>query len=253
MKTKFNLEKKTFIVIGALGLVGKEVSRHLLDQGVKVLAVDINPEGPKESEDNYHYLEGDITDLKSIESIFTYGVKNFLKIDGAINVAYPKNENFGKHFFEVTYEDFSQNLSMHLGGYFHFMQQCAKYSLDNSEKFSLVNFSSIYGVIPPKFDIYEGTSMTLPIEYAAIKSAIQHISKYLAVYTKGSKFRVNCISPGGLLDKQDPIFIEKYNAQSLSKGMLDPEDLMGTILFLCSDLSEFICGQNIIVDDGFSL
>ena len=133
------------------------------------------------------------------------------------------------------------------------MQQCAKYSLDNSEKFSLVNFSSIYGVIPPKFDIYEGTSMTLPIEYAAIKSAIQHISRYLAVYTKGSKFRVNCISPGGLLDKQDPIFIEKYNAQSLSKGMLDPEDLMGTILFLCSDLSEFICGQNIIVDDGFSL
>ena len=68
------------------------------------------------------------------------------------------------------------------------MQQCAKYSLDNTEKFSLVNFSSIYGVIPPKFDIYEGTSMTLPIEYAAIKSAIQHISRYLAVYTKGSKF-----------------------------------------------------------------
>ena len=95
--------------------------------------------------------------------------------------------------------------------------------------------------------------MTMPVEYAAIKSALIHLTKYMAKYLKDKNVRVNCISPGGILDKQPESFLEQYKSNCLSKGMLDPEDIMGALVFLLSDASKFINGQNIIVDDGFTL
>ena len=94
--------------------------------------------------------------------------------------------------------------------------------------------------------------MTLPAEYVAIKSAIQSLSQYLSNYTKGSKFRVNCICPGGVLDGQDKLF-KKIQFFCSLKGMLSPEDINGLTAFLCSDDSKYIRGQNIVIDDGFSL
>ena len=94
--------------------------------------------------------------------------------------------------------------------------------------------------------------MTMPVEYAAIKSGIIHLTKYVTSFTKKSKFRVNTVSPGGIIDNQDEAFIIQYERYSRLKGMLDPQDISGAVLFLLSDNSEFICGQNIVVDDGFS-
>ena len=133
------------------------------------------------------------------------------------------------------------------------MQQCAKYALKTQAKFSLVNMSSIYGVMAPRFEIYAGTKMTMPVEYAAIKSALQHLGSYVSAYTKGTKFRVNCVSPGGILAGQDQAFLGRYNSHCRDKGMLEPKDILGAVLFLLSDASEYVCGQNIIVDDSFSV
>jgi NAD(P)-dependent dehydrogenase (short-subunit alcohol dehydrogenase family) len=132
-------------------------------------------------------------------------------------------------------------------------QQCAAYFLRNQQKLSLVNISSIYGVITPKFDIYDNTSITMPVEYAAIKSAIIHLNRYVTAYVNNSLFRVNSVSPGGIFDDQPIEFLDKYKEQTLGKGMLDIEDVMGTIMFLLSEQSKYINGQNIIVDDGFTL
>ena len=158
-----------------------------------------------------------------------------------VNAAYPRNKNYGRHFFDVEYEDFCENVSVHLGGYFLTSQQFAKYFAETGCG-NIINISSVYGVIAPKFEIYKDTPMTMPVEYAAIKSALIHLTKYMAKYLKDKNVRVNCISPGGILDKH-----------CLSKGMLDPEDIMGALVFLLSDASKFINGQNIIVDDGFTL
>ena len=95
--------------------------------------------------------------------------------------------------------------------------------------------------------------MTRPIEYSAIKSVIISITKYLSKYYKKRNLRVNCISPGGIRNNQPNIFIENYNSSCNSKGLLDSEDLTGLILFLISDKSKYINGQNIIIDDGWSL
>jgi NAD(P)-dependent dehydrogenase (short-subunit alcohol dehydrogenase family) len=95
--------------------------------------------------------------------------------------------------------------------------------------------------------------MTMPVEYAAIKSALQHLSIYFMRYYKGTSVRFNCLSPGGILDKQPETFLHAYGEYSQSKGMLNAQDLVGTLVYLVSDLSEFVNGQNIIVDDGWSV
>ena len=95
--------------------------------------------------------------------------------------------------------------------------------------------------------------MTSPVEYSVIKSALIQLTKYMAKYLKGTNIRVNAISPGGIFDNQPDMFLKNYSRLSLSKGMLRTEDLKGTILFLLSDESTYVNGQNIVIDDGFSL
>jgi NAD(P)-dependent dehydrogenase (short-subunit alcohol dehydrogenase family) len=113
--------------------------------------------------------------------------------------------------------------------------------------------SSIYGVVAPRFEVYENTTMTMPVEYAAIKAGLIHLTKYMAKYFKGKNIRVNSISLGGLKDGQPESFLDSYEQFCLNKGMLDAKDISGTLLYLLSDLSEYVNGQNITVDDGFTL
>ena len=94
----------------------------------------------------------------------------------------------------------------------------------------------------------DGGTIQLGSTYGII--AIMH---YLAKYCKRRNIRVNCISPGGILDNQPESFLKKYRSSCTSKGMLDPEDLVGALLYLLSDQSRYVNGHNIIVDDGWSL
>jgi NAD(P)-dependent dehydrogenase (short-subunit alcohol dehydrogenase family) len=109
---------------------------------------------------------------------------------------------------------------------------------------NLINIASIYGVIAPKFEIYKSTELTTPVEYSAIKSGIIHLNKYFSKYLKGKNIRVNCISPGGIINNHTEVFKENYRIHTLNKGML---------IYLLSDMSKYINGQNIIIDDGFTL
>ena len=121
------------------------------------------------------------------------------------------------------------------------------------KKGNLILLSSIQGIAAPKFNHYVGTKLMSPIEYSATKAGIISMTKYLAKYYKKKNIRINCISPGGILDNQPKKFLKKYNKDCSSKGMLDPIDLCGTLNFLVSDRSLYINGQNIIIDDGWSL
>lgn len=248
-----NLQNKTILVMGAAGRLGQSIVQEILAQEGQVVAIDHHVEQFEQYTKNEQIVcfNGDVTSALSIQSIIERAICHFGKIDGAVNTTYPRNNNYGRDFLDVTYEDFSENISLHVGGYFLFMQQCIKYALEEKLAFSLVNISSIYGIMAPRFSIYQDTAMTMPIEYAAIKSAIQHMVSYATAYTKGSQFRVNCVSPGGLLADQSELFLKRYNAHCRKKGMLEPHDIVGTIVFLLSDASEYVCGQNIVVDDGF--
>lgn len=254
------LEGKVILVAGAAGLLGKAIVTSICEQGGRVIAADVNGEAMSSwlqesnlGSDRVKPVTLSISDSKSINAAFELAEECWGGVDGAVNTSYPRSQSYGKKFFDVSYDDFCENLSLHLGGYFLFMQQCAHYAKRNGKEFSLVNLSSIYGVIAPKFSVYEGTGMTMPVEYAAIKSGLLHLNRYVTAEMKGTEFRVNSVSPGGILAGQPESFIERYNSQCSFKGMLDPTDIIGTVSFLLSDDSRYILGQNLVIDDSFSV
>ena len=99
----------------------------------------------------------------------------------------------------------------------------------------------------------DNTPMTISVEYIAIKSGFINLTKYMAKYFKSMNIKVNALSPGGILNSQPEAFLKKYKEKCLNKGMLDKSDLKVTLVYLLSDMSKYVNGQNIIVDDGFSL
>ena len=251
------VKDKVIIVTGGAGLLGKTFCQAIADNGgIAVVAEYYITIANKlcASLENTHIVPAqiDITNKASIEALIVYVSEKYGKIDALVNSAYPRNKNYGKHFFEVAYTDFCENVGMNLGGYFLTSQQFAKY-FQKQGYGNIINLASIYGVIAPRFEVYDNTPMTTPVEYAAIKSGLIHLTKYMAKYFKGKNIRVNAISLGGIEDKQPESFLKAYKEFCLNKGMLDAKDIAGTVLYLLSDLSEFVNGQNIVVDDGFTL
>lgn len=255
------LKDKVIVITGGAGLIGQEFVRAVVEQGGIAVIADINEDFGIQVQqrlradlntDSIDFTRLDITTSESICGMIDSLHNKYGRIDALVNNAYPRNRNYGRHFFDVEYVDFCENLNLNLGGYFLTSQKLAVYFQKQGHG-NIVNISSIYGVIPPKFEVYDNTKMTMPVEYAAIKSAIIHLTKYMAKYFKGMNIRVNTLSPGGILDKQPAVFLEAYGKQCLSKGMLDKSDMRGTLVYLLSDMSLFVNGQNIVVDDGFSL
>ena len=251
------IKDKVVVVTGGAGLLGKEFCQAIATNGAITIMAERELSVAKKAVealgmDRIIPAQIDITNIDSIQEFISSISGKFGKIDALINSAYPRNKNYGKHFFEVTYDDFCENVGMNLGGYFLTSQQFAKF-FEKQGYGNIINLASIYGVIAPRFEVYDNTPMTMPIEYAAIKSGLIHLSKYMAKYFKGKNIRVNTISLGGIEDKQPEPFLRAYKEFCLNRGMLDAKDISGTVLFLLSDLSEYVNGQNIVVDDRFTL
>jgi NAD(P)-dependent dehydrogenase (short-subunit alcohol dehydrogenase family) len=254
------IKNQVIVITGGSGLLGSVFAKNIAIHGGLSIIADINYKAAEKVTNDIQVeypgkaeaIELDITDKNSVLNSINEAKKKFGRIDAVINNAYPHNSNYGCKLEEVTYSDFCENTNLHLGGYFLVAQQFGIFFKSQGWG-NIINISSIYGVIAPRFEIYKKTSMTMPIEYACIKSSIIHLTHYLAQYYKGNNIRVNSISPGGIFNNQPGTFIEAYNGYCNKKGMLLPDDIVGTLLFLLSNSSEYITGQNIIVDDGFSL
>jgi NAD(P)-dependent dehydrogenase (short-subunit alcohol dehydrogenase family) len=260
MKGTTVLNDKVVVITGGAGLLGRNFCEAVAKEGGIAIVADVNLQAAKEvAEKVAAQYSGraeaaalDITDKASIDSLIETLHAKYGRIDAVVNNAYPRNSNYGRRFEEVEYADFCENLNLHLGGYFLVSQRFSRYFVEQGYG-NIVSMASVYGVIPPRFDIYAGTKMTNPVEYAAIKSAILHFSRYLAQYLKGKGVRVNCLSPGGILDRQPEPFLEAYRSYCNEKGMLDTQDVSSSLVFLLSDASKYVTGQNLIVDDGFTL
>jgi NAD(P)-dependent dehydrogenase (short-subunit alcohol dehydrogenase family) len=254
------LRGNVVVVVGGAGLLGKRFVQSIASVGGTVIVADRNlaaaeAVGRDVVSANRERVEPwpiDITDQDSIAALITGVADRHGRIDAVVNSAYPRTANYGRRLEEVEYSDFRDNLALHLGGYFLVAQQFAMFFRRQGYG-NIVNIGSIYGTMTPRFEVYAGTAMTMPVEYAAIKAGVLQLTRYFAQYFKADGIRVNSLSPGGLLDGQAPLFVAAYAAHSGQKGMLAPEDVCGALLFLLGADSRYVTGQNLIVDDGFSL
>lgn len=256
-----DLNNAVVVITGGAGLLGQTFVRAVVQQGGRPVVADIRLGAAEQvaaqindelGAERVSAVEIDITSKSSLQRAISHLQARYGQIDALVNNAYPRNKHYGRKFEDVEYADFCENLNLHLGGYFLASQQFAQFFKGQGHG-NIITISSIYGVIAPRFEIYADTPMTMPVEYAAIKSALIHLNEYMLKYFQGTGIRFNCISPGGIFDSQPEPFLKKYAAYAQSKGMLDPTDIAGTLTFLLSDQSRFINGQNIVVDDGWSI
>lgn len=256
-----DLKDKVIVITGASGRLGTTFCRTVLHAGGKLVATDLNKPAAQATlaglvdthgTDNVLPLSVDTTDAGSIDRCIDAALAHFGKVDALVNNAYPRNERYGRRFESVTYSDFVDNVGMHAGGYFLACQRFLEHFKRQGHG-NIVNMSSIYGVVAPRFGIYAGTEMTMPVEYAVIKAGIIHLTKYIASYHRGMRIRCNAISPGGIRDGHSKEFLAQYAADASDKGMLEPTDISGALAFLLSDASAYVNGQNIVVDDGWTL
>jgi NAD(P)-dependent dehydrogenase (short-subunit alcohol dehydrogenase family) len=262
MTLQSDLGNQIVVITGGAGLIGRGFVKAVIENGGVAVIADIDePSGHAVKDqlsgelntDKIEFHRVDITSRESIKGMTDAILKKHGKIDALVNNAYPRNKRYGRNFEDVTYEDFCENLNLHLGGYFLMSQEVSRVMVQQ-KKGVIVFIASIYGFMAPRFELYEGANFTSPVEYAAIKGALLSLTKYLASYLGKHDIRVNALSPGGVYNNQAESFVAQY-AQRVLVGnrMAGTDDLTGALVFLLSDASRYVTGQNLVVDGGWSI
>lgn len=241
------LKNKIIIVTGGCGLIGREIVTDIMRKGGIAINADINVK----TDLNANTFCLDISDDSSIHDMVLAVREKYGRIDGLVNSAYPRTKDWGAFFENIDPASWRKNVDMQMNSCFVICQAVLKVMTE--QKFgSIVNIASIYGVVGNDFTLYEEYGGTSPAAYCAIKGGIINFSRYLASCYGRKSIRVNCVSPGGILDGQHPSFIERYCAKVPMQRMGNPNDIAPSVSFMLSDEAKYITGQNLIVDGGWT-
>lgn len=254
-----NFTGQNIVITGGLGLIGKHVSEAFAEFNGSVIIADINEEAfeswvqqrNKSVKNKISFIYFDISNPKAIEEGIKKIVRSVNTMDVWVNLAYPRNDDWGNFIDDVTFESWEENVKMHLGGYF-WSSKLVLEKMKEQGHGCLINFGSTYAVVGPNFDIYKNTGMTMPVAYSAIKGGIVNLSRYFATLYGPYNIRVNTICPGGILNNQNPEFVKNYSTLTPLKRMGNPEEIAMPVIFLASDGASYITGQTIMVDGGWT-
>lgn len=257
------LDGKTAIVTGAAGQLGTEYTQALLDAGASVAAFDLrmdNPRGRLGEIDSKRLLkvETDITDRRSIEAGLAQVVSQLgnpsVLINNAAIDAPPNADEQETGPFE-TYPEASWDMMMdvNLKGMFLCCQVIGGHMAKTGGG-SIVNVSSIYGILSPDQRIYEYKDKPFfkPVAYCVSKSGVLNMTRYLAVYWAKRGVRVNTLTIAGVFNSQDEKFLQNYCNKVPLGRMARQDEYNGAVLFLSSDASSYMTGANLVLDGGFS-
>ena len=251
VKNLFNFEKKIVVITGSSGQLGNAFSKLFLDQNAIVIGLDLKKN--KIKNEKFFFYKLDISNKNKVEYIIRKIVLKFGKIDVIINNAsisvYSK---FDKRKEKEVNDTLNSNLKGSLNIINAYFVEHKKMKL---KKCNIVNIGSIYGFLSPDFRIYGKKDNFNSEIYGASKAAIIQLTKYFCVALSKYNINVNCISPGGIFNEKKPqskSFIRKYAKRVPKNRMGKEKDLFTALLFLSSDQSDYVNGQNIIVDGGLS-
>ncbi|MAU63826.1 MAG: short-chain dehydrogenase [Flavobacteriaceae bacterium] len=242
------LKDKIIVVTGGNGLLGRALIKNISKEEGIAINLDINSDHNIDKRS----LKCDITSRKSIQSSIKIILKKYKKIDGWVNNAYPRTKDWNNKFDRIKSESWKKNIDIQLNSVFDCCQLVLKVMI-KQKKGSIVNISSIYGLLGPNFNVYKGTKMTMPAAYSAIKGGINNFTRYLSSYYGSEGIRVNCVSPGGIFNNQNKTFVKNYTKNVPLQKMALPNDIAPSVSFLLSDESNYITGHNLIIDGGWSI
>lgn len=239
-------EDRVAVVTGAAGLLGRVVCEGLRAEGAQVWAADVVEAAPGEQT-----VVMDVASESSVREALDHVIAAAGRLDIFINCAYPRTADWGAHLSAEKIESWRENLGSHLGGYFVSSREAAE-RMAGLGGGSIVNFASIYGMVGPSWEVYDGTEMTMPSAYSAIKGGVLAMSRFLATYYGPFGVRCNCVSPGGIQDAQPDSFVKSYEGLTPLRRMGRPEDVVGATVFLASDAASYVTGHNLVVDGGWT-
>ena len=238
-------KKKNIAIFGSSGLIGSTL-REKLKSNYNIISLD-------KVKKNNSDISIDVSKFSQSKKKIYNLIKQYNKIDSVIICIYPRTDKKKiSKFLTSDYKEFSLELNTHLEPYYNLNRIFIDYFKKKGGG-SIINFTSIYGSYLPRFEIYKNTKMTMPMYYALAKSSIIMMTRFLAKEFLHSKIRLNSISPGGVFDYQNKKFLKRYSNYCANKSLLEPEDLVGLVEFLISDVSKKITGQDFVIDDGFTL
>lgn len=256
-----DLASKTVLITGALGHIGRELSTNFAKYGSSLILLDTGAMiddvflAKLAVHSKVSFVPVDFESTSSRKEAISSVAAEYPQIDVLINnAAFVGTSNLGGWtvpFENQTVDTWNRALGVNLTTPFELIQGLID-PLRKSNSASIVNISSIYGVIAPDWSIYEGTSMGNPAAYGVSKAGLIQLTKWLATYL-APDIRANCVSPGGLYRNQDPVFVEKYLAKTPLGRMATESDVVNCVSFLASEASKYVTGQNLIVDGGFTI
>ena len=267
-KQKFDLSGKVAIVTGGAGILGTRFCKGLAESGASVAVVDINANAAMKLAEflrvtykvNSIGIACDVSQADYTRELVSSVTNEIGDVDILLNNAAGKSDDLEAFF--ATFEDYSleqwkQIMSVNIDGMFLVAQAVGKHMLDHANGGSIIQTSSIYGVVAPDQRIYVGSrymdmEINTPAVYSVSKAAVIGLTKYLAAYWASKKIRVNTLTPGGVESGQNEAFKVKYSARVPLNRMSEPDEMVGAVLFLASDASSYVTGQNLIVDGGLS-
>jgi 2-deoxy-D-gluconate 3-dehydrogenase len=271
IQDKFNLEGRVAVVTGGAGLLGVEFCRTLAEAGAAVVVADLAEDAAEKTaqalnDSGYRAAAYglDVTRIESARELASVTVNKFGRLDILVNSAAldPKfdpdaaSKGIAPGAFEdYPLEQWNAALNVNLTGIFLVTQACVKPMLEQGKKGIIINICSTYGLNGPDQRIYikDGKRVAYkPVYYTTTKAGVMGFTKYLAAYYAGTDIRVNALTPGGVFNDHEDYFVENYSAKTIMGRMADKDEMNGALLFLASDASSYMTGNNVVVDGGWT-
>ena len=263
LKDLMDMSGRTVLITGAAGSLGCIISDTIAELGANLFLID-RPESDFDKLKNIlsnhnarevFYLTCDLEDQVERNNLFNE-IKSYTNninvlINNAAYIGASNLDGWNVPFEQQSVETWNRALEVNLTAAFDLSKQFSKL-LRKSGNANIINVGSIYGLLGPNWNLYEGTTMSNPAAYAVSKGGLIQLTRWLAT-SLAPDIRVNCVSPGGILRNQPKDFIEKYQAMTPLGRMAQEEDFRGVFAYLASDLSKYVTGQNLIVDGGWAV
>lgn len=266
-RSLFDLNGRVALVTGATGILGRYFTAALADCGAAIAVVDLDQSaaddlaGELTQTYGVHAI-GVATDVANEQAVLAMAEEVESKL-GPVDILHNNAATKGSSleaFFEpldtFSLDTWSEIMAVNLDGMFLVARTVGE-RMALRRRGSIIQTASIYGAMGPDQRIYEGSSymdrpINTPAVYSASKSGVLGLTRYLATYWADKGVRVNALTPGGVESGQNDTFRRRYSARVPMGRMADPREVASTLVFLASDASSYITGQNLMVDGGLS-